>query len=849
MMTWSDWHTEPRSNRYHYAKRFSEYLPVIFVQPDQTGQKFYFEKTECENITILHIDQCYGPKQEKLFNQALRQRNIVKLLLWSYNFLFVDIIANIYSPLKVYHATEDYFSDDFSGLGKDINKLKLVLKHSDLLVSVSEGVQEDYHAKGNYTGESIVLTNGCDYNFWAKDTDDLDNPDLVDNKKTLFYEGGINYRLDLKLLKNIALKIPDWDFHLCGKEFFSSKSVLKEWKELCSLPNVKYLGFLNVDQVKKYMQTSTVGIIPFTQSEMIINRSFPLKVFEYLACGLPVVSVPIKSLSPFSYAVRFANSDNEFVDAIRELATARYETDIVNIRKQTAKDQDYDIKFKSLCSEIEHNIQEPVFNSSKIFNILVFYDANSLHVPTLKEHLESITKYSSNNIFYVNATGGATADNLIQCDMEFNIFDAIVIHYSVRVSIERHLSEFYADILRSYGGLKILFLQDEYENTNIAQHWIEDLGIHMVYTCVPDEYLNVVYPQKRFSKVEFIHTLTGFVPIKLKKKTNIKPHSQRKYTIGYRGRALPYWYGLLGQDKLYIGKKMREICDKKGVSTNIEWDDGKRIYGDRWYEFIENCNATLGTESGSNIFDFDGNVSKDIQNALQENSALTFAEAFDRFLKHHEGKVVMNQISPKIFEAISLRTALVLFEGSYSGVVKPDVHFIPLKKDFSNVDEVLVKLRDYTYLEELTERAYKDIIESEKYSYMKFVQDFDELISKKIHRGKEYNIISSVVAVQHVDNEISSYSLNSTIWANPVNNDVQQFFNNMYFDITRLSLKVFVKYLLIRLLGTLKRYIKRIWSYLPVGIRLGIKRLIYPIALKLYCYIKEKINGRLSNYR
>ena len=76
----------------------------------------------------------------------------------------------------------------------------------------------------------------------------------------------------------------------------------------------------------------------------------------------------------------------------------------------------------------------------------------------------------------------------------------------------------------------------------------------------------------------------------------------------------------------------------------------------------------------------------------------------------------------------SMRTALVLFEGRYSGVVEPDRHFVPLKKDFSNVDEVFAKLKDNAYLEALTERAYEDIIQSGRYTYAAFVRAIDEVL-------------------------------------------------------------------------------------------------------------------------
>ena len=85
----------------------------------------------------------------------------------------------------------------------------------------------------------------------------------------------------------------------------------------------------------------------------------------------------------------------------------------------------------------------------------------------------------------------------------------------------------------------------------------------------------------------------------------------------------------------------------------------------------------------------------------------------------------MNQVSPKIFEAIRLRTALILFEGEYSGVVEAGRHYIPLARDFSNADEVFDRLNDLDFIEALTERAFREVISSERYSYRAFIQGVD----------------------------------------------------------------------------------------------------------------------------
>jgi len=90
----------------------------------------------------------------------------------------------------------------------------------------------------------------------------------------------------------------------------------------------------------------------------------------------------------------------------------------------------------------------------------------------------------------------------------------------------------------------------------------------------------------------------------------------------------------------------------------------------------------------------------------------------------------MNQISPRVFEAISMRSCLVLFEGEYSGIIEPQTHFIPLKRDGSNLEEVVSLVNDDEYIDSMTDRAYKDIILSGNNSYQAFVKKVDSEVQK-----------------------------------------------------------------------------------------------------------------------
>ncbi|MBI2803420.1 MAG: hypothetical protein HYX68_00370 [Planctomycetes bacterium] len=363
-----------------------------------------------------------------------------------------------------------------------------------------------------------------------------------------------------------------------------------------------------------------------------------------------------------------------------------------------------------------------VFTSDRK-NVLMLYDHNETHVKTIAHYLESFYRHSRFSYSYVASFS--------PCEFDLNYFDAVVIHFSVRVCHAGHLSSSFARALKGHRGLKALFLQDEYENTGKAHQAIRDLGINVVFTCVPGPSIPTVYPPSAFPGVRFVPVLTGYAPLDIDRLHGGKPMRERSILIGYRGRRIGYWYGDLGQEKLHIGQRMKAICDARRLKTDIAWEESDRIYGN-WFEFLGNCRATLGTESGANIFDFDGELALAVQRAQYANPDVTYEEIRTQYLKDREGEVVMNQVSPKIFEAIAMRTALVLFEGHYSGVVQPGVHFLALKKDFSNVDEILAKLQDDALLETMTRRAYEDVIQSGRFSYAAFVRQVDEALFEQM---------------------------------------------------------------------------------------------------------------------
>ena len=734
MLTWSNWQTEPRSNRYHYAARFSADLPVLFLQHgDATRKGILVESTELLRVDLVNVSSALDQSDIEEIRRLLSARGIRRPLVWIYDPLhYRDLLRALPTAFRVYHATEDYFAETSNwnaGIDTVRDALSRLLRDVDFLVACSQGVADSYRKLGGYAGPLIVANNGCDAEFLLEKA--LDNSRVMSHPgvSSVIFQGGINQRLDYELLLALIRRMPDWQFRFCG----STSVAGDDWRRIEQMPNVACLRQVSVQDLARAMCEATVGIIPFKQDPWIKN-SLPLKAYEYVACGLPVVTVPITALESRPDLFAVATDVETFEQQIRRVADSRYDPVHLERRHAAALSNSYNLRFAEVVDALVFARISRGQERRRLSVAMLYDGVGSMHVNTIKEHLESFDKYSTHDFTFIPATPSywQQSPEDVQKAVDFSIFDAVFVHYSIRLSIKEHFDEGLVRALERFNGLKALFIQDEYEGTEIARAWMDRVHFDLVYTCVPKDDLEKVYPAYRFPATEFLPTLTGYVPEDCSIERYAKPLAERKFAIAYRGRKLPAVYGDLGQEKYRIGWEMKAFALMRGLPVDIEVDDSKRIYGAGWYEFLGSSRATLGTESGANIFDFDGSLRQEIDRLLVEKPEITYQEIRARVLAPHEGLVHMNQISPKVFEAIRLRTALILFEGSYSGVVQPDVHFIPLKKDFSNIDEVIEKLQDDDFLRVLTDRAYEDVVASGKYSYKCFVEGIDSDIAARV---------------------------------------------------------------------------------------------------------------------
>ena len=256
------------------------------------------------------------------------------------------------------------------------------------------------------------------------------------------------------------------------------------------------------------------------------------------------------------------------------------------------------------------------------------------------------------------------------------------------------------------------------------------LGIDVLLSIVPEDQIAAVYGD-RIPDTEILPTLAGYVPEKLSRYPS-PPLAGRPIDVGYRGRALPFWNGRLSQEKVWIAQGVLERIRGTGLTHDIAWGESDRIYGRRWTRFLTSCKTTLGAESGTSITDFDGSIEGAVREYLGRRPEAGFEDVSRDVLAPYEGNVMMNVVSPRLFEAAALRTAMVLFPGHYGGTVQPWEHYVPLEKDFSNFDLVVESIRDTASLQEMVERARVEIVDSGRYSLRTFVAEFDEIVGARV---------------------------------------------------------------------------------------------------------------------
>lgn len=347
---------------------------------------------------------------------------------------------------------------------------------------------------------------------------------------------------------------------------------------------------------------------------------------------------------------------------------------------------------------------------------------------TINEYIDSLRKLPY-KICEIN-TYSIYNHNLLLQD-----YEVIILHYSLFGGFDYLIDPFLLKFLEKSLAKKILILQDEHQAMNKRLKFIEKIKADVILTAMNDEKSMNLY-KIVLQNVEVIPVLTGYVSRSLKQVAAIE--YSKENLLFYRARKIDL--GIAALEKYTIGKFFHENYSGQ-LEIDISFEESSRLYGKTYSDSLRRTKFTLGAEAGTKNIIFEPEI---ITNAKQYNDFVV--ENFNTNIENYNYRM----ISPRIFENAAYGVAMVLYEGNYSNVIKPWVHYIPLKKDHSNFAEVLKAMDDIDLVNKILVAAKKDLILSGRFDYEKLNSVIvNKIINLKVDNKKPETINTNFIIKIH----------------------------------------------------------------------------------------------------
>ena len=185
------------------------------------------------------------------------------------------------------------------------NKQNFIIVTADKLMNYVKSIR-DIH-------KVAMISNGVDYEHWQTHMDIIPQKikAIVNDKKPIIgYFGALARWVDYNLIKEIAKRKPDYNIVLIG--FLYDNEFRKSKVE--DIKNVHYLGVVDYKELPLYGQCFNVAIIPFLLND-ITESTNPIKLFEYMALNVPIVTTNLRECQKYKSTL-IAENYNEFIEKL-----------------------------------------------------------------------------------------------------------------------------------------------------------------------------------------------------------------------------------------------------------------------------------------------------------------------------------------------------------------------------------------------------------------------------------------------------------------------------------------------------------------------------------------------------
>lgn len=368
------------TNRQEIMSRVSKTHRVLYVEPRlfilsilkdilKNPAKFFKGVKKTENLFIIsQINRLPFSRQSRLCNfinqkineffvkRAAHKFGFENPVLWIYDTEACYYLGKMNEKFVLYDCVDKHEAQE--GIKAHAEKVKqeekIILEKANAVAVTSRALFEE---KKKQNPNTFFIRNVGDFErFNPEALKNLEIPEDIKKIKRPIagFVGAIDsYKLNISLLRQISILNGDVSFVLIGKPFIDKNS--KEIEELKKRRNVYFLGPRDRKEIPAYVQAFDVCLIPYQKNEY--NKySFPLKFFDYMATGKPIIASGLPELEEFCEVIDIIKTPEEFTEILRKVIL-KGDSERREKRLEIASQNTWEIRTKKLLNILENNIK------------------------------------------------------------------------------------------------------------------------------------------------------------------------------------------------------------------------------------------------------------------------------------------------------------------------------------------------------------------------------------------------------------------------------------------------------------------------------------------------------------
>ncbi|MCX6740920.1 MAG: glycosyltransferase [Candidatus Parcubacteria bacterium] len=316
-------------------------------------------------IVFSTIDSLFSGKRviQKLnlvLNKLNQSQHKEKRIVVSYFPMFVEQLGRLNQDLDVFEAVDNWLEHPSYLKYRELlqKNYQTIAEKADLIFTVAESLVDFFKSLGRVE-DTYWAPNGVDAEHFARASEAAPKDISKIPHPIVGYLGTIQNRVDADLLEHLAQNNPDKSLVLIGPtwpEFLKwLRPVAPEIKRLKKYPNVYFLGRKSYQEAPSYIKQFDVAIIPH-KLDKFIQFTHSMKLFDYLACGKPVVTTPPSGVDKFSHLVYIAQDYAEFNQNMQK-ALIENNDELIKLRIAAARENSWQNRFKQITNHIDKKLR------------------------------------------------------------------------------------------------------------------------------------------------------------------------------------------------------------------------------------------------------------------------------------------------------------------------------------------------------------------------------------------------------------------------------------------------------------------------------------------------------------